>query len=482
MPIAIRLAPQAIAFFCCVALASGQTSLEKSSPSNDTQLLSQVQDLRTALEQLRGELADTRRESQALRREIEAMRQQLAGSPAAQPPASLTEDLQVTDSKLSDLYQTKVASGSKYHLTLSGIALFNAASTRGTVDQIDLPSQAQRGAPGGPSGSLGATVRQSQITLEVFGPEWHGAKTAGDLTVDFFGGFPSTPEGVSTGLLRLRTAKVTLDWKNASIIAGQDAPFFSPRSPTSLASLAYPAFSSTGNLWTWTPQVAFERRWNVSEQSRLSITGGVLDPLTGELPAAEYDRLPTAGERSRIPAYAARFAWERTAYGDSASLGAGSYYSRQNWQAGQTVDSWAATTDWNLPLGPKFWLSGEAYRGRAIGGLGGGPNGSILQTGLTRVTPIDSAGGWLQLKFTPAPKIELNGVFGEDHAFLSRFVLVPGSLPALPVNRNASGMFNVIYHPRSNLVLSAEYRRLRTVRPSGPATADHVNLAAGIIF
>jgi hypothetical protein len=122
------------------------------------------------------------------------------------------------------------------------------------------------------------------------------------------------------------------------------------------------------------------------------------------------------------------------------------------------------------------------YRGRAIAGLGGGANGSVFLTASGGVTPIDSAGGWAQLKFKPLQKLEWNAAFGEDHAFLSGTRSFPAGFFEMPVRRNESGMFNVIYQPRSSLVFSLEYRRLRTVRPAGPSTADHVNLAAGIIF
>ena len=487
MTVHARLQLRAIAFFVCIGLAEGQTTLRQSAGQDENELFTQVQQLREALREVRAQLEDTRRDEQELRRDLDATRQQLTGmrggtpgAPAPQPPPS--EEQQMVEAKLTDLAQTKVSSGSKYRMRISGIALFNAVTTRGVVDQVDAPLLTQSKVAGGESGSSAATARQSQMTLEVFGPEWGGARTSGELSFDFFGGFPATPEGVSTGLLRLRTAGVTLDWKNTSLVAGQEGLFFSPRAPTSLATVAYPAFSSTGNLWTWTPQISIEHRWNLSERSKVSITGGLLDPLTGELPRAEYNRLPGAGEQSRIPAYASRLAWEHTAYQRFASVGAGAYYSRQQWQFGANVDSWAATADWELPLGPNLWLSGEAYRGRAIGGLGGGANPSVLDTGVGSLVPVDSAGGWLQLKFVPVPKIEFNGVFGEDHGFLSRKSLLPLSAPSVPIARNESGMMNFIYRPRSILAFSVEYRRLRTVRPTGPATADHVALAAGISF
>jgi len=49
--------------------------------------------------------------------------------------------------------------------------------------------------------------------------------------------------------------------------------------------------------------------------------------------------------------------------------------------------------------------------------------------------------------------------------------------------RNQNGFVNVIYRPRSNLLFSAEYRRIQTYRLYGPReTGDHVNLAMGILF
>jgi len=504
----LRLRLGAIAFFGSVALAAGQTSGED---PNDLLggLRSQIQELRAALAELRGELAGAHRESQELQKDIATLREQVAEvrtthapSPALPAPAAsagalelaakvsdrvadVTEDQHVIDAKLTEQDQTKVASGSRYHVRLSGLALLNATSTRGAVDQMDVPKSAQPREPGGSNGSFGATVRQSLVSLEVFGPEWKGARTSGELQFDFFGGFPAAPDGLSAGLLRLRTAKIGLDWKNTSIVAGQEAPFFAPLSPTSLASTAYPVFSSAGNLWTWTPQLTVEHRFDLTDRSQVVIEGGILDPLTGELPGSEYNRLPTAGEQSRTPAYAMRLGWKRTAYDGSASIGTGAYYSRQDWRFGRQVDAWAATADWDVPLGLRFHFSGELYRGRAIGGLGAGANASVLFTGSadlaqSTVLPLDSAGGWLQLKFKPAGKIEFNSAFGEDHAFLSGARQFPVGLSGL-VRRNAGGMLNVIFQPRSNLLFSVEYRRLRTVRLS-PVTADHVSLAAGILF
>jgi hypothetical protein len=337
------------------------------------------------------------------------------------------------------------------------------------VDNLDMPKAATEKGPGESGGTFAATARQSQLSLDVTGPQWKGAKTSGDVSLDFFGGFPSNPEGVTEGLVRLRTAKLALDWAKTSLVAGQDAPFFSPLSPTSLASTAYPALSSSGNLWTWTPQVRVEHRMALSGNTKAILQGGILDPLTGELPA-EYSRIPTAGEASRIPAYAMRLGLQNVTNERAAAVGAGAYYSRQHWGFGRNVDAWAATVDWDVPLGPWFSLSGEAYRGRAISGLGGGLNSSVVYP-KTILRALETAGGWSQLKFKPIERIEFNGVFGGD-----------APIHAAAIS-NKSGFVNVIYQPRSNLLFSVEYRRLWTSGIQEKAhTADQVSVSSGITF
>jgi hypothetical protein len=216
----------------------------------------------------------------------------------------------------------------------------------------------------------------------------------------------------------------------------------------------------------------------------------VLDPLTGELPAREYNRVATAGERSRLPAEAIRVGWEHTANERVVALGAGAYHAHQDWGFGRSVDAWAATTDWDVPLGRLFTLSGELYRGRAIGGLGGGASESVLFGGppaeaASSVRPVDSAGGWSQLKFKPASRLELNAAFGEDNPFRfgSSRLLTISSLDGSVMNKNASAFLNAIYQARSNLLFSVEYRRLWTTSAdSVTRIADHVSFSTGIVF
>jgi len=101
------------------------------------------------------------------------------------------------------------------------------------------------------------------------------------------------------------------------------------------------------------------------------------------------------------------------------------------------------------------------------------------------VLPLESAGGWSQLKFKPLERIEFNAAFGEDYPFhpgLQRLLaarIIDGSI----ASRNASGFFNVIYQPRSSLLFSVEYRRLWTSRFMDPKqVADQVSVSSGVVF
>lgn len=487
-------------------------------------LQGEVQDLKAQLTQMRVQQQQALAEMRALRHEASpstaqqtapaapaypglpssTVSQANAPAPSTQAPASasiqnqptsdtlarMEEDIQFIDAKINDQYQTKVESGSKYRLRLSGIVLLNLFDDRGQVDNADFPSLAAEPATGFSPNAFGGTLRQSQITFQAFGPDIAGAHTSADISFDFAGGFPDTPYGVSTGLVRLRTGVIRMDWGDTSIVAGQDRLFFAPLSPTSVASLAIPALAYAGNLWSWTPQVRVEHRVHLGESSSLLFQGGILDSLTGDPPADEYYREPTAGESSGQPAYAARIAWNHKFLGQDLIAGIGGYYARENWQFGRNVDGWAGSTDLTLPLGQYFGFSGEFYRGRAVGGLGGSIGESVVQSGslsdpTTTVFGLNSMGGWAQLKFKPIPKFEVNGAFGQDNPFASQINLL-GANPSYYdsfVERNRGAFVNFIYQPRSDVLFGVEYRRLRTFYFGGDSdSANHVNISLGYIF
>jgi hypothetical protein len=405
---------------------------------------------------------------------------------------SLEESTQLLGSKIDEQYQTKVETAAKYRARLSGIVLMNAFRNVGASDNLDLPDYAQPPvAPGLAQTSFGATLRQSEIGLEIFGPTLAGAKTSANIQLDFAGGFPATNNGVNFGVARLQTASLRLEWKNTSVIAGQDALFFSPLSPTSFASLAIPAFAYAGNLWGWTPQVRVERRFDLADQQTLTLQAGILDNLDWETPSNPFYRSAQAGELSGEPAYAMRTAWSRPVFDHPLTIAAAGYYGRQNWtEWNRNVDAWAALTDWQIPILSRLTLSGEFYRGRAIGGLGGAVGQTIVFGGnpsypTTGLRGLDSAGGWTQLKFQLTRKLELNGVYSEDDAFAGdvRGYATDANNFGPILGRNRGALGNLVYRPRSDLLLSAEFRRLHTypIYDSASVT-NQINLAMGVLF
>jgi hypothetical protein len=404
--------------------------------------------------------------------------------------SQLEENVELANSKINEQSQTKVESSSKYRVRLSGLALFNLFTNRGMVDNQDFPQIALPTGPLDTAGTFGGSIRQSQIGLEAFGPDVAGAKTSAEIRFDFAGGFPQAPNGDLTGLVRLRTGTIRFDWTNTSVIAGQDYLFFSPLTPTSYASLAIPALSYSGNLWGWTPQVRVEHRFQVSDSSTISVQGGILETLSGDVPDFVYSRTSTWGEASGQPAYAARVAWTHSAFGQNIVAGFGGYYGRQGWGFDRSVDSWAGTADLTVPLGRFVEFTGKFYRGRAVGGLGGAIGQNVLWNGqltdpATEVYGLDSMGGWAQLKLKPAAKFEVNGAFGNDSPFSSSLREFSGN----PIYRNSllsknlTTLVNFIYRPRSDLIFSIEYKHLKTFTlDSNSNSANNINLIVGYIF
>lgn len=510
-------------------LARGQeASSSAAAPPSDVQVLAeavrslgaQVQSLNAQMSELRAEQRQALEDARELRAQLGAAKIQLAAMPVAPraptltsssslPPVStsappqsssdrsnedrltkIEEDQQLAEAKLTDLSQTKIESGSKYRLRLSGLVLLNAFVNRGVVDNIDFPEVASPQGLLDSRGSFGGSLRQSQVGIQAFGPEIFGARTSADLKFDFAGGFPETPNGASMGVVRLRTGTIRFDWARTSVIAGQDRLFFAPLAPTSLASLAVPALSYSGNLWSWTPQIRIEHRLQLAENSSLLLQGGILDSFSGDVFLPQQARPPTWGEQSGQPAYAARVALTQRAFGQNLTLGFGGYYGRQDWGFDRKVDSWASTTDLTIPLGEKFEFTGAFYRGRSLGGLGGGITQSILWNGsfvdpATSVHGLDSTGGWLQLKFKPTQKLELNAAIGEDNPFASelRRFSANSSYYGSSFSKNISPLFNFIYQVRSDVLFSVEYRHLHTtLLDTGANRANLVNLSLGYTF
>jgi hypothetical protein len=520
----LRLAGCFVAVLLTGAISTPAQSIDsRGNPGSAADLNNKIDKLTQSLEQTRTELDESRTEIRELRSMLEQVlqkenaREAVASPPPATPesgapagaavasvagpatasaptsvsPAQISqEDWQILNTHVNELQQDKVESASKYRLKLSGMVLATAFADVGQVDNLDVPTVADPRAPGESGGSAAGSLRQSIIGLTAVGPHLMGASTAADLQMDFFGGLPSGYGGVSTGIARLRIARVGLAWDNTSVIAGLDTPFFSPNAPSTYLSVAVPAFAAAGNLWTWTPGIRVEHRFDTST-SIFKVEGGVMDaPSYGY--STMTTRIPTPGESSRQPTYAVRLSMNGHDLDHPYALGVSGIYFPQLYANGYHIRGWGAVGDYKLPLGSRFELSGEMFLGKGLDVFGGVPQ-ITLQTqdpyysGVTgpALANLSMFGGWSQLKFRIDGRSEINAAVGSGGrvaAGVRQIVSMDPNVTSLSP-RNDMFMFNYIFHLRSDVLLAPEFRRYRTYQITGPAAyADQVGIAVGYLF
>jgi hypothetical protein len=508
-------------FLLCSVPACAQSTAAPVSAENRTELAGKIEQLTKSLEQTQVELAESRTEIQQLRTTLQEVLKRMDGIAAApgvgttpsntvtaaaqtgipqamaeEPQAAAQisqDDWDVLNARVEEQRQTKVESSSKYRVKLSGIALFNAFATSGQVDNLDLPAIAVAKFPGYSSGSVGGSVRQSIIGLTGIGPTVFGARTLADFQMDFFGGLPSSYGGTTSGVAEVRLARIRFDWKDASLVAGLDYPFFSPNSPTTYMSVAVPGFAAAGNLWNWTPTIRAEHRFT-GALSPFKVEAGFLDPASYANYTANTDsRQASPTESSRQPTYAVRLSANTKSEDRPASVGVSGVYSPQRFIGGYTVEGWAGTLDWKFPLLPRTELTGQFFTGRGIDGFGGVPLSplrpvSALQYAVITAPELASLGvmgGWSQFKFKLDSRNEFNvaaGTGGRNSTSLREAELSNVFLSSVPA-RNQMLFVNYIFKPRSDLLFSAEYRRLRTYEITrAPDTAGQFGLALGFLF
>lgn len=483
-------------------------------------LAQRIQQLTDAMTRTQEQLTESQRQLEEMKQQlIELQREMSPGQPvSASPPAASAEqpslpsaeavsesmqaaiqDLRerqaVAESQIATHDQDKIESESKYPVRISGLLLINGFINRGAVDVPATPSVAIPG-----SGSTGASVRQTMLGIDAQGPRLLGARSYADLHVDFYGTSASSASAAgyssySWAVLRLRTLRAALAWKQAEAFFALDRPLISPETPTSLTAVAEPPLAWSGNLWTWNPQLGVTADVGRFGSRQVQLQTALID--TSDAPLAPYEPAPnptpvppSAAEQSSRPGVQARIAALGTPRErDRNHLGAGGYFAPHQSSLGRSYDSWAATLDARLLL-PHLQLTGSSYRGRALGGLGGGafkdfayaPNPN---TGGYYFRPLDDVGGWAQLKQTVNERLEFNEAAGMDNVFAGqlRRYFVPGASMLQNLARNRTYTGNVIYSPSAYLLFSLEFRRIESAPVTGATASSNIfGAAAGYKF
>jgi hypothetical protein len=394
--------------------------------------------------------------------------------------AKIEEQVEINSAQIKEQAQTKVETESRFRLRLFGILLANTYLNSDDSSLRDEPLYAQPADPGRRKNNLGATLRQTKIGLSMTGPRIGSARLSAELETDFWGGTQGTTEGDVLGSFRIRTATAQLDWDRTSIEVGQRGPIISPRQPNSIAAVWIAPLASAGNLWQWRPQIAVEHRPLVGEKSELILQGSFL-PSFGDRFGGRLLEGP--------PSYESRIAWRRQSDTDRHyELGFGGHFGKREFGFGRNVDGYVVSSDWLIPLGSRFEVSGEAYHGRSVT-LGEESGSRIdrhfavsgpIEDPLTTIRGVRSSGGWIQLSTQARRDLEFNFAYGQEDP--SDSDIRSGIFTDRTRFKNQVGSANFIYHMRSNFLMSFEYRRMWTDYSTSRFKSNHYNLGFGYLF
>jgi hypothetical protein len=427
--------------------------------------------------------------NQALLEEVRALRQEVSGlhaplgnsaAQAAEPRAAQSENATpsqtsderqaVEENRIDELDQTKVEASQKFPIRITGMALFNA-SVNGRLNGNAENPQVASSTPGSMTGD--GTLRQSTLGLLFNGPQtfWNG-KISGSIYMDFFGGSTTSLDH----LVRLRTAAINIDWKNTSVMFGQDKPLISPRNPDSLAQVGYSPLTGAGNLWLWQPQVRLEQRFSLGESSGLRAQAGVFVTSSLDYPSNpnEYTGGASQQEYSRPGAEGRLELWHRWSETGRIEI-AGGYHFNENRVVETIVPSEVYSLDWFLRPISKIEFSGMFFHGANVATLGALPQGFVVQP-YGEVVAVHSTGGWAQIRVPITARLAWDVYGGQQDDRNSD--LLSGS-----VAKNQGYFSNLMYRIAPNVMVSLEGGQVRTTYLGlGNRLNDHYDLAIAYLF
>ncbi len=398
---------------------------------------------------------------------------QLSVPPSSLPPPSvppLDERVSTTEQRVEEMAQSKVEASQKFPLKLTGTLLFNSY-LNGRANGGDQYPTVADSADNRNAG--GASITQSIIGFLWNGPRiWGGGKVNGSLNLDLSG----RPANPVNHLMRLHIANLSIDWKNQSLTVGQDKPIFSPREPTSLAQVAVSPLTGTGNPWLWQPQIRFEQRFAVGENSGLRAQAGMYQ--TAE-PTGNAGTAYSNSVASSRPALEGRFnLWHGFSQNARVEVAPGFHVS-QTHVAGTSVASRLVSVDWMIQPLRKVQVTGLYYQGSNGGGLGGLRQGFALRYSNSYTADfvaIHTAGGWAQFSYQPTSRLSFD-LYGGQESYPTR------ELAQGMISRNLAYAGNAIFRLAPNVLLSFEASQVRTKYARLPNRLNnHYDLALAYLF
>ncbi len=404
--------------------------------------------------------------------------------------ARAEEALRLLRDQVATESAAQVRMRSRVQLELSARVIMNSFRSVGNLQGADAPVFANLERPRDPlSGSagrtnLGVSFRQTLLGATATMDSVLGGTFAADLEFDFFArATDATPPVFPEP--RLRTARVFLTWPRTDVMLGMETPLISDLNPISSAGVGIPVFATAGNLWNWLPQVRVTRTLYSQEGGRalsVALQGAVMSPYANERHLASLTG-PDAGALSGWPAVESRL---RLRWGEGhdavaaqgvltsgGEIGVGGHRGALRVVGDTTMASWATSVDARVALGHRLELRGEAYRGRLVRGLGGGgigQNFGAISGPGDPGAPLTDTAGWLQLNAQVSPTLLAGAGCGTDR--------VHGATAER--KRNSVCAAHAQWRPAQPLLLSLEWRDLRTRYASGLMRGSHLNLGLGI--
>jgi hypothetical protein len=436
------------------------------------------------LQQVLDRLDRIERENKDLAEQVRALRAELAASraptttaaatpstpPAPEPPSTppLEEKIAVDEARIAEQAQSKVEASQKLPITLTGMVLFNAFLNGRANGGAEYPTTASQT---NSSSAGGATLSQSILGMKFQGPDiFGGGHVSGSMYLDAWGGQPSNS---LDHLIRLRTATVQIDWKNTTILAGQDKPIVSPREPNSLAQVAVSPLTGAGNLWLWSPQVRVDQRFAFGQQAGLTAQIGVYETSEPSYSARGGD--DSTSSSTPRPALEGRFEFWRK-FGENARIEiAPGFHDSTTHAGGFSAPSHLFTVDWLIQPVSKIQFSGMFFTGENAAGLGGLRQGFSIFNDVQAVS-IGANGGWAQFSYLATKRLTFNIFGGEENDRLAD--LLSGD-----IHSNFMYAGNAIYRLGSNVLLGAEISQVRTSYFLLPSKLNnHYDLSLAYLF
>jgi len=294
-------------------------------------------------------------------------------------------------------------------VSMSGFLSFSAVAQ----DRLFTPGKGQNAqvvaaVQDGPDGWWHtADVRNTRLLFHVDGGRVGEWQATGLLEMDLFGGFPSGESfDREQAYPRLRLAYLDLQRGPTRIRLGQDWAPLSHDSPESVNRLAFPpGWASSGVIGWRFPGVFLSHRIPFLEGSTLTFHGAA---MRGDwIGDADDPERPSAGEATLVPQVevAVELASQDGEWPWTFTVGG--HADRKEAPAptqASEPSGWAVSAHGRMEPGPWTILAG-AYRGRAIGHLGGH---------VAQLADIRGAGAWIQAGYALPAGWSIWGFGGVD--------------------------------------------------------------------